>query len=873
MRTILILFGLFCNTVSAQIPTNGLVAYYPFCGNADDFSGNNYHLTVSNATLTTDRFNFPAAAYSFNGMNSLLSYPTTLPMGAEYSFSCWFYANTAADAPIAYNGNTNLNGVGVLYSGGISTTGTQAAMLAGNVCVCMKKPASMSQWHHVVLTKDQTKYRLFVDNSLVDSTIATIFTPNGRFHLGMDYTNGTNPFNGKIDDVAFYNRALTAAEVSQLFNYQCTPATIPGPSPSTLTLSTNSTGTLVLSGTVGSYYQWQVNTGSGYVNLSNVAPFSGVNTNTLTITNPGISLNGALFRCLVTNFTCCTDTTDFSILSVSNASIICPTINNLPDTITACPNSIVQLQPTLTIGSGYTPNDTSWTPVQGLSNPNSLNPNVAVSTSPLMYHLTIKSVGNNAVINGNFNSGVTGFTSGYIAGTGGPWGPCSNPGTYGVSNDPATLHSLWATFGDHTSGTGNMLVINGAQTAGVSLWCQSVSVQPNTLYDFSTWLASVDATSPAQLQFAINGQPIGAVFNATAATGVWSQFHATWFSGTATTANICITNQNTAFVGNDFALDDIDFHTECEAIDSVLILPGRIVATINSPDTTCVGSPITFAGLPSGGTGTSYIWAFGDGGTSTLNPVSHSYTSTGNFNVRLFVKQSTCTDSIVKNIFVREPYDITVYDTICDNRTILFGGQTIAAPGTYTHTFKSTGYCDSTVHLNVAAGISPIADFTFTSEVNQPIRFTNTSVGADSYLWKFGDSSTSTEISPSHQYKTTGSYTVCLTAKSRQGCKNTKCKYIDAEVQIALDVPTAFSPNNDGNNDVLYVRGGGIESLNFKIYNRWGQVIFETNDIEKGWDGRYKGAEVDMDVVAYIVQATFIDGSTLQKQGNIAIIR
>ena len=82
-----------------------------------------------------------------------------------------------------------------------------------------------------------------------------------------------------------------------------------------------------------------------------------------------------------------------------------------------------------------------------------------------------------------------------------------------------------------------------------------------------------------------------------------------------------------------------------------------------------------------------------------------------------------------------------------------------------------------------------------------------------------------------------------------------------------------ISPNGDGINDIVSVLGYGIESVNFKIYNRWGQLVFESNDRYKGWDGTFKGEPQEMDVYGYLLDVTFFDGSKKFKKGNITLLR
>ncbi|PLW93853.1 MAG: hypothetical protein C0592_04810 [Marinilabiliales bacterium] len=86
-------------------------------------------------------------------------------------------------------------------------------------------------------------------------------------------------------------------------------------------------------------------------------------------------------------------------------------------------------------------------------------------------------------------------------------------------------------------------------------------------------------------------------------------------------------------------------------------------------------------------------------------------------------------------------------------------------------------------------------------------------------------------------------------------------------------VPNAFSPNGDGENDVLYVRGEGVEQLNFIIYDRWGEKVFETQSLDMGWDGTFRGKEVDPGVFVYYLNAIFIDGTSKTEKGDITLIR
>jgi len=86
-------------------------------------------------------------------------------------------------------------------------------------------------------------------------------------------------------------------------------------------------------------------------------------------------------------------------------------------------------------------------------------------------------------------------------------------------------------------------------------------------------------------------------------------------------------------------------------------------------------------------------------------------------------------------------------------------------------------------------------------------------------------------------------------------------------------VPNAFTPNGDGKNDKVFVRGFGIAQMNFRIYNRWGQLVFESGSPSYGWDGTYKGVLQPMDAYAYTLTVQYGDGTVVNKKGDITLIR
>ena len=192
-----------------------------------------------------------------------------------------------------------------------------------------------------------------------------------------------------------------------------------------------------------------------------------------------------------------------------------------------------------------------------------------VPTTTGTYWCQVTGLDTNLIVNGDFESGNTNFTSDYIVGTGGTWGPISNEGEYLVTTSPQIAHSNFPSCGDHTTGSGQMMVVNGSGVPNENIWCQTVNVLPNTAYTFSMWMLSFATGSFADITLVINGVQVGPNYIPTNTGCTWNNFTTTWNSGVNTTAQVCIVNQNIQLSGNDFAIDDLSFSTICTTTDSV----------------------------------------------------------------------------------------------------------------------------------------------------------------------------------------------------------------------------------------------------------------------------------------------------------------
>ncbi len=527
-----------------------------------------------------------------------------------------------------------------------------------------------------------------------------------------------------------------------------------------------------------------------------------------------------------------------------------------PD-ITICSGNSTQLN--ATGGLIY-----SWSPPASLSDTGIYNP-IASPSVTTTYYLNSLAIAGELITNGNFELGNTGFTTQYT------YNPTSLAveGTYTVGNSPFAVHPSWEPCGDHTTGSGKMMILNGAPSA-INVWTTSVSVTPGTNYAFSAWLTGVYESDPnlAILQFSINGNVLGSPETALATACTWKLFYIFWNSGVNTTANISILNQNTATGGNDFAIDDISFAPVVpNCVDSVVVTVAKATVDAGADVSICKND---IANLTATG-GATYQWNTGKttSGISVSPSVKTTYIVTG-------TDANGCTDrdSVVVNINPSANADFTG-DTLngCENLMVNFTDNTIGSiqswlwnfgDGTTStqqnppHSFSEGIYdislvvttiddCKDTLLMSdlVEAYKQPVANFTPDPEVatmQQPvISFINNSQKSDHYLWEFGDGSTSSEQNPSHTYANEGLYHVCLYTFTDDSCSDSYC-YDIRIIEDSLSISNVYTPNGDGVNDYFEIKN--IEKYigsHITIFNRWGKKIYEADNYNNStvrWDGK-----------------------------------
>lgn len=217
-----------------------------------------------------------------------------------------------------------------------------------------------------------------------------------------------------------------------------------------------------------------------------------------------------------------------------------------------------------------------------------------------------------------------------------------------------------------------------------------------------------------------------------------------------------------------------------------------------------------------------------------------------------------------------------------DKSTLQNPQYTYDSAGTYTVSLKVVNYglCHDTKTYNGFIKVHDVPDADFTPDPQQTvledatISFTNNSNSTEPYgiLWDFGDGDTSNINNPVHTYSQTGIYQVWLTLTTTFGCTSNIMKEVTVNPDFSAFAPNSFTPNGDGLNDTFKIMGVGIKKFKLEIYNRWGELLFESNNLEDEWDGKYNGKLVPRGTYVYkVYYTTFLD-KNVEKRGMVTVI-
>ena len=349
MKKLLLLFAVGLTTaLSAQsipsyVPTDSLVGWWPFNGNANDESGNGNNFNIYGPSLAPDRFSSPSSAYSFNGVQDsaeiLQLTPVPSSISSAHSTSLWFttsqfYPNQQPSNPYDFN-NFNVQGlisvnpnnwnIGPALSYRLNfdnskigiehwtSSGTGGGTVSSSII-------STNQWYHLTVVYDGTTSTSYL-NGIQIMTFNTSFSLSNQIDLIIGgLRNGPSMvamggFKGTIDDIGLWSRALNQQEILALY-LGCTDSILNNPQNFTAYSITGWANFKCKSSDSTATYQWQQSNGAGWIDLSSLGNYSGATSDSLVITGVTTAMNNYGYRCIVTG--CSTDTSDVAVLTVTN---------------------------------------------------------------------------------------------------------------------------------------------------------------------------------------------------------------------------------------------------------------------------------------------------------------------------------------------------------------------------------------------------------------------------------------------------------------------------------------------------------------------------------------------------------------------------
>lgn len=356
------------------------------------------------------------------------------------------------------------------------------------------------------------------------------------------------------------------------------------------------------------------------------------------------------------------------------------------------------------------------------------------------------------------------------------------------------------------------------------------------------------------------------------------------YSLTVTDANGCVKNSSVT-------------------INAVPILNLSITGTdsICSGDNTNLNATVTNQVLP-----IYYQWS---NGLPSLQSVNVSPVATQNYNL-VVVDGNGCSDTTDYTVNVQNLPVITFNQTdtaVCGELDYTFNALVVPSnvsylwnfgdgnsstgisptnnyseAGTYTPSLTVTSAlgCKSTISMSDLIKVHPMpqVDFNITPTILfddfSEAQFTNLSVGAINYIWNFGDGSdTSHAENPIHFYPDSGRYIITLIGESDEGCIDSASNVLLHLINTYAYVPSCFTPNNDGKNDVLKLFTVNVSDFYFQLLDRWGRVLFETNNPEAEWDGTYQGNYVQEGVFVYKMEYKSLQRKRIETFGRVTLLR
>jgi len=529
-----------------------------------------------------------------------------------------------------------------------------------------------------------------------------------------------------------------------------------------------------------------------------------------------------------------------------------------PSNASTCPGDSVQVN--VTGGTSYT-----WSPSVGLSCTTCASPWVQVD-SAMTYTVTSSTSGSQNAVNWNFSSGNTGFSTQYLYNPTSIW----NEGTYAVGPSANAVHPNFAAWGDHTTGTGNYMIINGSTNGIKTIWSQTVALPAGSSATLSIWMLTL-ATPAGQFRVKINGTVIGSNQTTPATVGVWGNYTFPFVVPTSGNAAVVIESVSTALAGNDFGLDDIQFTYSCTASASLNVQPyakpeARALA---SDSLGCAGLCVNWADSSSIANGANIIWrqwTWGDGSQDTGRFPVHCYADEGTYTGSLVVVSSQgCRDTVsLTPITIAAPPTLeVVFDSSATCAGMSVPGVSLAQPPVLYPTRPDPCYF---YRIQLGAFGPNIPDSTRVT-----VRYTPG--GPSTVYWHTNSLPGSTWFSGSIPAQwATRPTEICFALEVPGGCTDSLCFPLRFAPEVSL--PNVFTPNGDGVNDGFLPTFENVDWAHWEIYSRWGQKVYESESYTQPWDGRMGSREAADGVYFIVVRAGNSDvPETVFARGSLHLMR
>ncbi len=299
----------------------------------------------------------------------------------------------------------------------------------------------------------------------------------------------------------------------------------------------------------------------------------------------------------------------------------------------------------------------------------------------------------------------------------------------------------------------------------------------------------------------------------------------------------------------------------------------------------------------------THSWQFGDGDASASVGPMHTFTQPGIYKISYAVNAAlSCSSIATKTIQVSNSvvpgFDYSVgckgmvtfsntSNTTSASRWQFSNGQSSLhhtpslwydKPGDYSVTlinYSNASFCADTFQKKISVYFSSVAaGFKYAeTPFNDEIAFTNLSTNEAYCRWDFGDGSVSSSFNPKHSFVNGENFMVCLVATDFKGCSDTACQVITPANAWTFYIPNTFSPDGDGKNDAFYAFGTNIHEFHITVFDRWGEPIFSSAQMEQGWDGLCNGQEAPNDIYAWKAEFRDPDNKVHHRSGHVQVLR